>query len=127
MANAQGGARPCRERYRRAHAGFDFLIGGSVNAAMANFSKGLAQLGKRDGVNVNVVHPGTTDTNAPTTFWRRAPPRAAVRSKSCSAKCSQGMDCAASVTLMTSRRRQCSCAPNAHATSRAGFISMADR
>jgi 3-oxoacyl-[acyl-carrier protein] reductase len=42
--------------------GGDFLIGGSVNAAMANFSKGLAQLGKRDGVNVNVIHPGTTDT-----------------------------------------------------------------
>jgi 3-oxoacyl-[acyl-carrier protein] reductase len=43
--------------------GADFLIGGSVNAAMANFSKGLAQLGKRDGVNVNVIHPGTTDTD----------------------------------------------------------------
>jgi 3-oxoacyl-[acyl-carrier protein] reductase len=42
--------------------GVDFLIGGSVNAAMANFSNGLAQLGKRDGVNVNVIHPGTTDT-----------------------------------------------------------------
>jgi 3-oxoacyl-[acyl-carrier protein] reductase len=42
--------------------GSDFLIGGSVNAAMANFSKGLAQLGKHDGVNVNVIHPGTTDT-----------------------------------------------------------------
>lgn len=42
--------------------GSDFLIGGSVNAAMANFSKGLAQLGKRDGVNVNAIHPGATDT-----------------------------------------------------------------
>ena len=42
--------------------GSDFLIGGSANAAMANFSKGLAQLGKRDGVNVNVIHPGATDT-----------------------------------------------------------------
>ena len=42
--------------------GAEFLIGGSVNAAMANFSKGLAQLGKRDGVNVNVIHPGATDT-----------------------------------------------------------------
>ena len=40
-----------------------FLIGGSVNAAMANFSKGLAGLGKRDGVNVNVIHPGTTETD----------------------------------------------------------------
>jgi NAD(P)-dependent dehydrogenase (short-subunit alcohol dehydrogenase family) len=39
-----------------------FLIGGSVNAALANFSKGLANLGKRDGVNVNVVHPGMTET-----------------------------------------------------------------
>ena len=40
----------------------EFLIGGSVNAAMGNFSKGLSQLGKRDGVNVNVIHPGTTGT-----------------------------------------------------------------
>jgi NAD(P)-dependent dehydrogenase (short-subunit alcohol dehydrogenase family) len=40
----------------------DFLIGGSVNAAVANFSKGLARLGMRDGVNVNVIHPGNTAT-----------------------------------------------------------------
>ena len=38
--------------------GADFLIGGSVNAAMANFSKALSRLGKSDGVNVNVIHPG---------------------------------------------------------------------
>jgi 3-oxoacyl-[acyl-carrier protein] reductase len=110
--------------------GSDFLIVGSVNAAMANFSKGLAQLGKRDGVNVNVIHPGTT-------FWRSAPPRAAVRSKSCGAKCSQGTDYAASATRMTSRRWHYSCAPNARAISRAprsrstaarhpGFISTTD-
>jgi NAD(P)-dependent dehydrogenase (short-subunit alcohol dehydrogenase family) len=40
----------------------EFLIGGSVNAAMANFSKGLSHLGKRDGINVNVIHPGATET-----------------------------------------------------------------
>ncbi len=40
----------------------EFLIGGSVNAAVANFSKGLSKLGNRDNVNVNVVHPGNTDT-----------------------------------------------------------------
>ena len=40
-----------------------FLIGGSVNAAVANFSKGLSKLGKRDGVNVNVIHPGMTETD----------------------------------------------------------------
>jgi NAD(P)-dependent dehydrogenase (short-subunit alcohol dehydrogenase family) len=40
----------------------DFLVGGSVNAAMANFSKGLASLGKRDGVNVNAILPGLTET-----------------------------------------------------------------
>jgi NAD(P)-dependent dehydrogenase (short-subunit alcohol dehydrogenase family) len=40
----------------------EFTIGGSVNAAMGNFSKGLSQLGKRDGVNVNVIHPGATQT-----------------------------------------------------------------
>lgn len=42
--------------------GADFTIGSSVNAAMGNFSKGLSQLGKRDGVNVNVIHPGATET-----------------------------------------------------------------
>jgi NAD(P)-dependent dehydrogenase (short-subunit alcohol dehydrogenase family) len=42
--------------------GADFTIGGSVNAAMGNFSKALSQLGKRDGVNVNAIHPGATDT-----------------------------------------------------------------
>jgi NAD(P)-dependent dehydrogenase (short-subunit alcohol dehydrogenase family) len=40
----------------------EFLVGSSVNAACANFSKGLSRLGMRDGVNVNVIHPGNTDT-----------------------------------------------------------------
>jgi NAD(P)-dependent dehydrogenase (short-subunit alcohol dehydrogenase family) len=43
--------------------GAEFLIGGAVNAAVANFSKGLAQRGNRDDVNVNVIHPGMTDTD----------------------------------------------------------------
>jgi 3-oxoacyl-[acyl-carrier protein] reductase len=51
--------------------GADFLIGGSVNAAMANFSKGLAQLGKRDGVNINVIHPGLTDTERLHELWEQ--------------------------------------------------------
>jgi 3-oxoacyl-[acyl-carrier protein] reductase len=57
----------------------EFLIGGSVNAAMANFSKGLSQLGKRDGVNVNVIHPGTTDTERNEQLLEQ---RAAVSGKS---------------------------------------------
>jgi 3-oxoacyl-[acyl-carrier protein] reductase len=40
----------------------EFLIGGSVNAAAANFTKGLSRLGMRDGVNVNAIHPGATAT-----------------------------------------------------------------
>lgn len=40
-----------------------FLVGGSVNAAMLNFTKGLSQLGKRDGVNVNAILPGMTETD----------------------------------------------------------------
>ncbi len=40
----------------------EFLIGGSVNAASANFTKGLSRLGMRDGVNVNAIHPGQTAT-----------------------------------------------------------------
>jgi 3-oxoacyl-[acyl-carrier protein] reductase len=40
----------------------DFLIGGAVNAALANFSKGLSKQGMRDDVTVNMIHPGTTVT-----------------------------------------------------------------
>jgi len=40
----------------------EFLVGSSVNAAVANFSKGLSKLGMRDGINVNVIHPGDTRT-----------------------------------------------------------------
>jgi 3-oxoacyl-[acyl-carrier protein] reductase len=43
--------------------GAEFLIGGSVNSAFANFSKGLASLGNRDDINVNVIHPGSTETD----------------------------------------------------------------
>src|SRR3974377_489310 len=40
----------------------EFLIGGSVNAASANFSKGLSRLGMRDGVHVKPLHPRQTAT-----------------------------------------------------------------
>jgi NAD(P)-dependent dehydrogenase (short-subunit alcohol dehydrogenase family) len=42
--------------------GPEFLIGGAVNAAFANFAKGLTALGSRDDININVVHPGVTQT-----------------------------------------------------------------
>jgi len=41
----------------------EFLMGSSVNAAVAAFSKGLSKLGNRDDVNVNVIHPGNTETD----------------------------------------------------------------
>ena len=40
----------------------DFMVGGAVNAALANFSKALAEKGLQDDVNVNWVHPGMTVT-----------------------------------------------------------------
>jgi len=40
----------------------DIMIGGAVNAALANFTKALAGLGLRDDVNVNAIHPGQTVT-----------------------------------------------------------------
>ncbi|MGI9494085.1 MAG: SDR family oxidoreductase [Geminicoccaceae bacterium] len=40
----------------------DFMVGGTVNAALANFSKALAAQGLKDDVNVNWVHPGLTVT-----------------------------------------------------------------
>jgi len=40
-----------------------FTIGGSVNAAATNFTKALAEIGIRDGVRVNAVHPGPVVTD----------------------------------------------------------------
>lgn len=40
----------------------DFMVGGAVNAALANFTKALAGQGLRDDVNVNWIHPGLTTT-----------------------------------------------------------------
>ena len=51
----------------------DFMVGGAVNAALANFSKALAEKGLEDDVNVNWIHPGMTVTERlETTFKRRA-------------------------------------------------------
>lgn len=51
--------------------GPDFLIGGSVNSAFANFSKGLAVLGNRDDINVNVIHPGLIETDRVVTLFQQ--------------------------------------------------------
>jgi 3-oxoacyl-[acyl-carrier protein] reductase len=39
-----------------------FTIGSSVNAAVAAFTKCLADLGKQDGVQVNCIHPSLVET-----------------------------------------------------------------
>ena len=56
----------------------EFLIGGSVNAASANFTKGLSRLGMRDGVHVNAIHPGQTATERTETLFQQ---RAAAQGK----------------------------------------------
>ncbi len=43
--------------------GPEFTIGGSVNAAMLSFTKALADLGIRDGVQVNAINPGPVRTD----------------------------------------------------------------
>jgi NAD(P)-dependent dehydrogenase (short-subunit alcohol dehydrogenase family) len=51
--------------------GADFLVGGSVNSAFANFAKGLAALGNRDDINVNVIHPGLVETDRMVTLYQQ--------------------------------------------------------
>src|SRR6476469_1122645 len=46
----------------------NFTIGSSVNAAVAAFTKCLADLGKEDGVQVNCIHPSLVETERQ---WRR--------------------------------------------------------
>lgn len=41
----------------------DYMIGSSVIGAQLAFMKGLADLGKQDGVQVNTVNPGSVDTD----------------------------------------------------------------
>jgi 3-oxoacyl-[acyl-carrier protein] reductase len=45
-----------------------FTIGSSVNAAVAAFTKCLADVGKQDGVQVNCIHPSLVETERQ---WRR--------------------------------------------------------
>ena len=60
------------DRDRRNRAGASrrraFTIGSSVNAAVAAFTKCLADLGKDDGVRVNCIHPSLVETERQ---WRR--------------------------------------------------------
>jgi len=46
----------------------EFTIGSSVNAAVAAFSKCMADRGKEDGVQVNCIHPSMVETDR---LWRR--------------------------------------------------------
>jgi NAD(P)-dependent dehydrogenase (short-subunit alcohol dehydrogenase family) len=55
-----------------------FLIGGAVNAAMHNFTKGLAALGRRDGINVNAILPGMTETERVEQLFRQRAEAAGV-------------------------------------------------
>jgi NAD(P)-dependent dehydrogenase (short-subunit alcohol dehydrogenase family) len=41
----------------------DFTIGGSVNSALEHVSKALANIGHRDGIRVNTIHPGYIETD----------------------------------------------------------------
>lgn len=42
--------------------GPQFTIGGSVNAALLSFTKAMADVGQRDGVQVNAINPGPVRT-----------------------------------------------------------------
>src|SRR6516165_3053698 len=65
-----------------------FTIGSTVNAAVAAFTKCLADLGKEDGVRVNCVHPSLVETERQ---WRRiraeiertGEPEAKIRERMC--------------------------------------------
>jgi NAD(P)-dependent dehydrogenase (short-subunit alcohol dehydrogenase family) len=43
--------------------GADFTIGGSVNGACLSFTKAIADIGIRDGVQVNAINPGRVRTD----------------------------------------------------------------
>ena len=57
----------------------EFTIGSSVNAAVAAFTKCLADIGKEDGVQVNCVHPSLVETERQ---WKRIRAEAAETKES---------------------------------------------
>src|SRR5581483_2269337 len=91
----------------------EFLIGGSVNSAAANFTKGLSRLGMRDGVNVNAIHPGATATE------HTEQPRRARPSRHCAPKRWPRAARAAWRPRKILPSLPCFCVRNAHAISRA--------
>lgn len=42
---------------------WEFTVGGPVNQALANFTKAIAEGGLRDGIRVNLIHPGHVETD----------------------------------------------------------------
>ena len=58
-------------RRRRPNGHAEFTIGGSVNAAVLNLTKCLADRGVRDGVRVNAINPGSIRTDRLTVRIRR--------------------------------------------------------
>ena len=42
----------------------EFTIGGSVNVAILNFTKAMADIGMKDGVRVNAINPGLIETDS---------------------------------------------------------------
>jgi len=63
-----------------AHSGSaEFTIGGSVNVAILNFTKAMADIGLKDGVRVNAINPGLIETER---FGRTT--ERTMRDRSCS-------------------------------------------
>jgi len=55
----------CEKAFAAVKAEFDrcdILVNSAGATRAGNFSKGLSQQGKKDDVNVNVIHPGATET-----------------------------------------------------------------
>ncbi len=84
--------------------GPDFLIGGAVNAAVANFAKGLTAMGNRDDVNVNVIHPGKPTPTASASCTSSSPRRRARRWSRSTPRRWPRAGCAVSASRRTSPR-----------------------
>ena len=89
----------------------EFTIGSSVNAALANASKGLSKLGMRDGINVNVIHPGNTRTERQEELLAQRAQATGKPVEELRARPRwQGPASVVSARSRTSRRLRCSCA-----------------
>ena len=95
----------------------EFTIGGSVNVAILNFTKAMADIGVRDGVRVNAINPGLIETDRFTRNVERT-----MRDRACSRQEAITFLLSSSATARVGRPEEIGALTAYLASEKAGFL-----